>query len=77
MEDSIVPDNYEAWRHCIEVECGLRLDAEYVRQRIAALEDPGDHHTQQLVRRWGESHRQRVVAWFQRARDELDAQPHS
>ena len=77
MEDSLVPATYAAWRHCIEVECGLRLEAGYIRQRIAALEDAADHHTQQLVRRWGEPHRQRVVAWFQRARDELDAQLHS
>lgn len=70
MKDDIVPDSYEAWRHCIEVDCGLSLDAAYIRQRIAALEDPGDHHTQQFVRRWGEPHRQRVVAWFRRARDE-------
>lgn len=71
MKDNIVPDSYAAWRHCIEVDCGLLLGADYIRQRIAALEDTGDYHTQQFVRRWGEPHLQLVTGWFRRARDEL------
>lgn len=71
MKDSIVPDSYAAWRRCIEVDCGIRLDADYIAQRIASLEDPRDFHTQQFVRRWGEPHRQRVAAWFRQAQSEL------
>lgn len=73
MSQPIVPDSYAAWRHCIEVDCGLRLDADYIRQRIAALEDVRDFHTQQFVRRWGEPHRQRIVGWFRQAQEQLDA----
>ncbi|MBS7455769.1 hypothetical protein [Coralloluteibacterium stylophorae] len=75
MRDSIVPDSYEAWRHCVQVDCGLRLDGDYVQRRIAALEDPRDFHTQQLVQRWGDPHRQRVVGWFRRALAESAARP--
>ncbi|KAF1711312.1 hypothetical protein CSC70_05210 [Pseudoxanthomonas kalamensis DSM 18571] len=77
MKDDIVPDSYEAWRYCIEVDCGLQLNASYIRERIAALGDASDYHTQQFVRRWGEPHRQRVVTWFLRAGKELDTRPSS
>lgn len=75
MKGNIVPDSYEAWRHCIEVDCALRLDAAYIQQRIDALEDSRDFHTQQFVRSWGEAHRQCVVAWFRQAKNELDPLP--
>ncbi|WP_295843840.1 hypothetical protein ACM9XD_16410 [Xanthomonas sacchari] len=67
MSSSIIPDSYAAWRHCIEVDCGLRLEPAYIAQRIAALNDLTDHHTQQFVRCWGEPHRQQVLQWFAQA----------
>lgn len=74
---SIVPESYAAWRHCIEVDCGLRLDIDYVNQRIAALANAADFQTQQFVRCWGEAHRQRVIGWFRRARDEAQTRDRS
>lgn len=71
MNSSILPNSYAAWRHCIEVDCGIRLEAAYIRERLSALQDPGDFHTEQFVRRWGEAHRQRVIAWFRQASAEL------
>lgn len=71
MKGSIVPNHYAAWRHCIEVECGLPLEAGYIRQRIAALENLEDFHTRQFVQRWGEDHRRRVVGWFRQAEEKL------
>lgn len=71
MNAAVVPDTYAAWRHCIEVDCGLRLDAAYVQQRIAALGNPVDFHTQQFVRRWGDVHRRQVLDWFRQAQREL------
>jgi hypothetical protein len=71
MSALIIPDSYAAWRHCIEIECGLSLQQAYIEQRIAALTDHTDHHTQQFVRRWGEPLRQQVLQWFAQARAEL------
>lgn len=67
----LIPDSYAAWRHCIEVECGLVLHLDYIAQRIAALQDAHDHHTQQFIRCWGEAHRRQVLDWFAQARAEL------
>lgn len=64
MKGQIIPQSYEAWHHCITVECGLELTADYVSDRIASLQDERDHHTQQFVKCYGRSHRDKVLAWF-------------
>ncbi|MBV6811841.1 hypothetical protein KWH19_19230 [Xanthomonas campestris pv. pennamericanum] len=62
-----LPENYAAWRHCIEVDCAQPLTADFIAQRLAALHDPADHHTQQFLRRWGQAHHQQVIVWLERA----------
>ncbi|PKV10756.1 hypothetical protein [Xanthomonas prunicola] len=62
-----IPDSYTAWRHCIEVDCAQPLTAPFIVQRLASLRDPGDHHTQQFLRRWGQAHQQQVIGWFEQA----------
>ena len=70
MQDPM-PRDYAAWRHCIEVDCGLSLTTPWIEQRIAALQDASDHHTRRFVELWGAEHRERVLAWFRRALEEL------
>ena len=70
MQD-IVPQSYDAWRHCIEVECGIALTAPWIEQRLVALQDGRDHHTQRFVQLWGQAHHARVLGWFQQALEEL------
>ncbi|MEM0921899.1 MAG: hypothetical protein AAGF44_12180 [Pseudomonadota bacterium] len=68
---SIIPTNYEEWEHCITVKCGIPLTADFVAQRIAALDDPGDYHTQKFIERWGQAHHAQTLAWFRQAADRL------
>jgi len=69
LEASIIPQNYEEWRHCIIVECGLELSPSYIQKRITALQDNSEYYTQQFVRKYGKQHHQRVLGWFMQARD--------
>ncbi|WP_309546585.1 hypothetical protein [Xanthomonas phaseoli] len=46
------------------------LTAAFIAQRLAALRAPGDHHTQQFLRRWGAQHHTQVIAWFERAQQQ-------
>jgi hypothetical protein len=66
-----VPENYEDWKKCITVVCGIPLTRPYVEQRLIALRNPADYMTQNFVTIWGEPHRQRVIGWFERARREV------
>ncbi|MCD0246342.1 hypothetical protein JWH11_12560 [Xanthomonas melonis] len=67
-----LPESYAAWRHCIEIDCAQPLTATFIAQRLAALNDPTDHHTQQFLRCWGQAHHWGVLEWFERAGSELE-----
>jgi len=62
-----IPGNYEQWRYCIEHWCGIPLTAEFIEQRLQALNNPKDHHTQRLRECYGENHLQALIGWFEQA----------
>ncbi|MEM7076885.1 MAG: hypothetical protein AAGA28_05410 [Pseudomonadota bacterium] len=67
----VIPRTYEEWEHCITVECGIPLTAEYVAQRIDALQDTGDFHTRKFLDQYGEAHLARTLGWFREAEKRL------
>ncbi len=71
MEKSIIPQNYEEWRHCIIVECGLELTPSYIEERIASLQDEKVFYTKQFIQLYGQQHHKKVLDWFKQARDSL------
>lgn len=68
-----IPQNFEQWRTCIEVHCRVPLTREYVAQRLRELEDRSVYSTEQLLRRYGEAHVERIRGWFCQAAQELNA----
>jgi len=68
MQSSIIPQNFDEWRHCIVVDCGLELSQSFIEQRISSLQDMSEHYTQQFVHKYGPEHHQRVLGWFEQAR---------
>jgi len=67
MNSQVLPKNYQEWKHCITVECGIELTPSYISQRLSALNNKKDHHTQNFVKLYGESHLQSVIDWFNQA----------
>ena len=68
MKTPIIPENYEEWRHCIVVECGIELTPLYIEKTISMLQDKNEHYTQQFVKKYGSQHHQRVLSWFSQAK---------
>ena len=68
---SFVPKTYEEWKHCITVKCVIALTPRYARERIAALVDKKDFHTQKFIECWGGDYHGQTLAWFRRAEAEL------
>jgi hypothetical protein len=64
-------ESYADWRTCIEHYCGIRLTRDFIDTRIAELSDTSHEKTRRFVETWGEPHRQRVLSWFQKARDQF------
>lgn len=71
MTTNQIPQTYGAWRHCIEVECGIPLTRDYIVSRLNVLREPSAEETQRFVQRYGRPHWQRVVAWFETAAEQL------
>ncbi len=67
MKEGFIPTNYDEWRHCIIVECGLELTPEYIAKRIVALNDDKDHYTKQFLKLYGPEYLQQVLNWFAQA----------
>lgn len=63
----MIPETYEQWRHCIEVDCGIPLTRSFIDERLQELATPSDFRTQQFIRLYGGAHRDRVLGWFRQA----------
>ena len=64
------PGDYASWRYCIEVKCGLAMTSEFLQARIAVLGDPRHEESRRFAKLYGESYREQVLSWFQRAASE-------
>ena len=60
----VIPYSYATWRHCINVECGIPLTAEFVQKRLDILSNPKEYETQRFVECYGVTHLQNVLSWF-------------
>ena len=70
---SVVPTTYDEWEHCITVQCGIPLTPEFVDERIKAMQDKNDFHTQKFIDQWGQDHYAQTLAWFEQAKARLSA----
>ncbi|MBB3102319.1 hypothetical protein [Azomonas macrocytogenes] len=68
---SAIPENYAAWRHCITVQCGIPLTADFIQRRLQILRDPGEYETQRFAATYGTPHLQAVIGWYEQAEREL------
>ena len=66
---------YEDWLHCLVALCRIRPTPEYVAARLAELRNERALGTRKFVESWGEPHRLRVIAWFERLERELREAP--
>lgn len=67
----MIPENYAAWRKCIEVDCGVVLKAAYAQERIVRLMDKKDPQTQLFRQKYGDAYTQQVDDWFKQALQQL------
>lgn len=65
----MIPATYAQWRHCIEVDCGIALEPQFIAARLDALARMGDE-AQRFARLYGDAHLQRVIHWFRQAQAE-------
>lgn len=69
----MIPTNYEEWRHCITVECGIDLTQAFIEERLAVWRNAQSEESHRFRRLYGEQHLQEVLGWFVRAIEEVPA----
>lgn len=66
-----LPDNYESWKRCITISCGISLTTSYINNRLAELRDKNNKSTQRFIALYGDGHYQTVIEWFERSLEEF------
>lgn len=66
-----LPASYAEWQHCITEICGIPLSADFIQQRLMALDNQNDHMTRKFIELYGHSHWQQTQIWFRQALSEL------
>lgn len=69
-EPDPIPSDYQQWRECITVRCGIALTKGYVGARLHELRDPSHPKTREFVGKYGEGHLRQVIRWFETAYEE-------
>lgn len=59
--------NYQEWRECIEVHCGIPLTPKFIDERLKELKDGSHAKTREFERLYGTDHLQMTIAWFEQA----------
>jgi hypothetical protein len=67
MKTPVIPQTYDQWRHCIEVECGIPLEPNFIQARLSVLRDPANDETRRFASLYGQAHARSVLAWFEQA----------
>ena len=61
----MIPTNYLAWRHCIEMECRQPLNNEFAQDRLKALRNTNNTHTKLLQKHYGAEYVRTLIGWFE------------
>lgn len=69
-----IPTEFEEWKHCIEVKCGIPLTQDFAEQRLTLLEQAEIEETQRFVALYGQEHLSNIKNWFKRVIEELKTQ---
>ncbi len=61
---SVIPQNFEEWKVCIEKKCGIPLTLEFAKKRLAVYEDETLAETRRFIKLYGHEHLQHIREWF-------------
>ena len=71
MMNSPFPENYEQWKHCITVDCGIPLTPEFVAQRLTVWRNEALEETARFRKLYGDGHWRAVIGWLEEAEREV------
>lgn len=61
----MIPENFETWRDCITLNCGIKLSKAFAQQRLIIYKQLAHSETKEFIRLYGLSHYQNIVTWLE------------
>ena len=74
MMTSPFPQNFNEWKYCITVECGIELSASFITQRLLVWRDENHEETQRFRQRFGDNYWRSVIGCFTQAEKEFSGE---
>ena len=71
MMTSPFPQNFNEWKYCITVECGITLSSSFIAQRLLVWRDESNEETRRFRQRFGDKYWRSVIGWFTQAETEF------
>ena len=65
------PQNFQEWKYCITVECGITLNASLINQRLSVWRNENHEETRRFRQRYGDDQWRSVIGWFAEAKRQL------
>ena len=71
-KEDLFPSNYEDWKYCITVKCGIPLTKTFIEERLSIFSDQKHEETNRFIRLYGEDYTRQIISWFALAKNESE-----
>ena len=61
----MIPQTFDQWKNCIEVDCKIKLTKEFAEQRLVVYQNPEHAETKKFLSLYGQQHLHNIINWFQ------------
>lgn len=67
----MIPKNYQEWKRCIEVDCGIKLSPGFISKRLRIYSNLKNPETIKFKKLYGTQHLKNVISWYEIAANEF------
>ncbi len=67
----MIPVNYSQWKDCIENKCKIKIERQFIDNRLKVYKDPNNEKTKKFIALYGSNHLSNVVFWLEKAKNEV------
>jgi|TARA_B110000483_G_scaffold50192_1_gene62470 hypothetical protein len=60
----MIPENFENWKKCLEVNCKISLTKDFAASRLQIYTDDTNRETKKFVELYGSNHLHNVIKWY-------------
>ena len=70
-KEDFIPVNYEEWKYCITVKCGIPITKKFIEERLNVFNDSKHEYTTKFTELYGSHYTEQVVTWLETAKNEF------